>query len=908
MEDPALRSEREKLVEALRAVLVEQAGAELVEHLEELRALARARRAGDVSAGAELVRRIAQAELLELRAIARAFCIFFDLANLAEDRHRIRVLRQRERERHPRPRQESLADAVARLALDGCPPERLAEVLAGLTIEPVFTAHPTEAKRRTGRSRLRRLRHCLAELDEAELLPAERAELEAGLLAEMTAVWQTDLLRRRPPSVLEEVDLGLFFAGTLWQVVPRLHRDLAEAVGAQRPDQVLAAPPLLTFGSWIGGDRDGNPNVSAQITRETLIKHRQEALTLHLEQARALRHELTCSVRQVPVDDALAEAVEGSEATYRGVRRQLARHPADEVNRRWLSVIQWRLERTLDSDPFDDPLVGAYRRAAELEGDLRLLADSLTAHGGQRLVEPGLRAWIDRVRVFGFHLLRLDLRQEAGWLRTAAASLLDRLGQPGFESWDEPARVALLSEQLASAEPLPTAGLSPEARELTALFSLYGDAAAVLGGEALGGFVISLTTGLADVLTVLWLATRFGLAGPQAVHHLPIVPLFETIGDLRRAPEIVADLLAHPAYRAHLEALDRRQMIMIGYSDSCKDGGYLTAQWHLEQAQRRMLEVGAGQGVRLLFFHGRGGSLGRGGGPAADAIRSLQAGSVATGLRVTEQGEVLADRYDDPAIAYRHLEQVIGAVLLAACGRQEPPERAWLEVAAELSEDAWRAYRALVEDDGFLPYFRTATPIDAVEAMPLASRPARRRQHGSLADLRAIPWTFAWIQSRHLLPAWYGLGSALTAGAERRGWDLLHDLYQHWPFFQVAIDHAALALGKTDLDIARRYASRRGQAGRNQRLIDRITEEFERSTSAVLAITGRPTLLSAIPWLEAAIALRNPYVDVLNLVQIELLDRVERLTADSPPADREVIEEVLRLTIGGIAAGMRATG
>ncbi len=904
----AMQRELGELVEALGEVLSEQLGANLVRSGAPLHDLAAARRAGQATAEAELCDLLAGLDDTAARAVARAYSCYFDLANLAEDRQWMRAVRERERAAHPGPRPESLAAAMQALKQAGATADEVAELLARVEIEPVFTAHPTEAKRRTNRTRLRFIRELVAELDDVGLLPRERADLARRLRAELTTLWQTDLLRLRRPTALEEVDVGLYYARTLWAVVPRLYREVAEALAAAWPDETIDLPVFLRFGSWIGGDRDGNPAVTAAVTRETLRRHRAEALELHREQAGRMLDLLTASTRQAPCSAALQGAVELAAQRYRGVREPLEPIASSELYRQWLTIIEWRLRRSADSATFGDPLVGAYLRPAELEADLELMRASLAEHGGERVADAYLDDWLWRCRVFGFHLLRLDQRQDSAVLRRQLGELLRGDGVTGYADRPEEARVAVLSRLLQAPATEPPEAVPDEAAELVELFEVLADAGELLGGQALGAFMISLCHGLSDVLGVLWLARRYGLADEGAFTRLPIVPLVETIDDLHAAPELLRGMLAHPAYAAHLAAQRKLQYVMVGYSDSTKDGGYLAAQWALYTAQQAMQAVADEFGVRLVCFHGRGGALGRGGGRAADSIRALPVGSARAGLRLTEQGEVLSERYDEPDIAHRHLEQLCAAALKVARENASRPQPAWLEAAAELADEAYRAYRRLVEQEGFADYFRAATPIDAIEALPLASRPSRRRQRRELRDLRAIPWTFAWTQSRHLLPAWFGVGAALSRHATAHGWSGLREMYHRWPFFTVLIDHAALALARVDEGVIARYAERVEPPELGRRIAAQVIDEARQCEAGLLAVMEQSSLLARIPWLDEAVARRTPYVDALCYLQIEALRRIDAAPANTPPEAREALDELVRLTIGGIAAGLRSTG
>lgn len=844
----------------------------------------------------------------QLNVIARAFTIFFDLANLAEDRHRVRVLRAREQAAHPQPRPESIAEAFHRLRSAGIPASSVRALLETLSIEPVFTAHPTEAKRRTVRGILGRIRGILTELDAPDRLPREREELLRRLRAELTAFWQTDLTRVRRPSVMDEVENGLsFFVRTLWSLTPRLYRDVREALRATYPELGDEAPIFLRFGSWIGGDRDGNPRVTAEVTAQTLQRHRQVALSLHLQQARDLFIALGVSTRQAPISSALAQALVEAEARWPALQERLSRLSPYEGYRRWIGVIAWRLEQTMRWDPAagGPPPEGAYRSARELVEDLERMRESLREGGGERIAEGFLWDWWIQAQVFGFHIARLDVRQEARRHAEAIAEVVRAAGVTDYLQLSEEERIALLLETLPrAAELVGQTTPSPETAEILAVFRLIHQAAQAYDPEALGPYIISMARSPADVLAVLWLmAGANGLSAPPAFFQ--VAPLFESISTLREAPRILEQMLSLPLYREHLSHQGNHQMVMIGYSDSTKDGGYLAAVWALYRAQAEMVRVARAHGVTLTFFHGRGGALGRGGGPAARSILGLPPDAVGGRLRMTEQGEVLAERYDDPQIAYRHLEQVLWATLLVSALPSPEPEATWVEAMERMSEAAYRAYRELLETPGFLTYFEHATPIDGIEELPIASRPARRRPERRLEDLRAIPWVFSWTQSRHLLPGWFGLGTGVEAFVQAEGvsgWSLLEEMAHRWRFFQVVLADAALALAKTDLGIARAYAGLVPDESIREAIWARIEREYHRTRRALLRITGLPDLLEDIPWLKRSIQVRNPYVDPLNFIQIVLLRHWRE------QSETEALQEALWLTIHGVAAGLRATG
>ncbi|MFG0333497.1 MAG: phosphoenolpyruvate carboxylase [Maioricimonas sp. JB049] len=890
----------DQLVDLLDRVVREQVGEALADAMLRIRRLAMERRAGLPEAETRLTEELRQLDDSELRAVIRWLSLFFDLANLTEDRQRISVLRKRAQEarRQSIPREESIAEAIFSMKQQGASAAELQRRLDQLRIEPVFTAHPSEAKRRTTRTLLRRIRRRLPGLG-----PDSR-EAEQRLLADLTVLWQSDLLRPERPPVMSEVSRGLFFAATLWDVVPEIYRELRDAVSDVYPQHRFEVPQFLSFGSWIGGDRDGHPFVTPEITRRTLTRLRRAALENHLAYCRDISSRVVMSDLQVPSEKELQQVLERRAAEWPELAARLEPVSRFETYRRFLKLIEYRLECSLQSLHGEGPAAGRYASVDELRRDLRRLNQSIRDHRGKRIADEIVQPWIDLVDTFGFHFASLEIRQNSEAHQQCLREVLQLQRGIDGDIADDQLREILAGE--VPSEPVDIAQLTPGARDVYETFLLLVDEVRTWGMRPIGGYIISMTHRPLDVLTVLWLwkTAWQAKAGDAELPHLRIIPLFETIEDLQQAPAIMDELFQIPEYVAYLASEStRRQTVMVGYSDSTKDGGYLAACWELHRAQERLADTADAHHVQLTIFHGRGGSLGRGGGPAARAIRSLPARAVRGRLRVTEQGEVLAERYDDARIAHRHLEQLTNATLLVSAQTNNKPEPAWVQAMTQMAEASFARYRALVQHPGFLTYFDLATPISEIESLPIGSRPARRNQRRSLSDLRAIPWTFAWTQSRHLLPAWYGVGTAVQAhvDAHDQDWTLLHAMYEHWPMFTALVDNAELALAKADMKIAHHYAGLI-QEPEGEEIWREISMEFERSRGAVLLITGRHELLSGKTWLSRSIQSRNPYVDPLNFAQIELLGR-RRQSQDS-----ESLDDLLKLSIQGIASGLRTTG
>lgn len=910
--DEPLRRDVRMLGLELGRVLRQHGSPDIYDLVEDVRHLSKQNRAGNKDAGEELEWKVKELGPDSLEELMRALASFFDLANLAEDRHRVRVLRARERGSHPLPRNESIGAAIEELKDAGYSADQVRDLLQNLDVELVFTAHPTEAKRRTVRTILRRLRNTLIDLDTDNLLPRERHWLFARLRTDLDILWETDLLLPRKPTVLEEVRRSLFVAESIWQVIPWLYRSMREACAKAFPCQPLESPEFLRFGSWIGGDRDGNPYVTHDVTRETLAILRDVALQKHLGECRELLSALSISDKRHRVSDELEIAIDNARSRWSPVADALQWLNPREKYRHWLTVIRYRLEQTTQSDPAEPLPDAAYRGAEDLARDVQLIVRSLRDNGHDDLAGGALQDWVDRIGVFGFHLARLDIREDSRRLNEAVGELMQVLGLANdYANLDEPGRQTLLSQPV---EPGVAAKLDPDALsdrtgETWQLFELLHRSVATFGAEALGALIVSMTHHPSDVLTLLWL-TRLAAAAagePDSPVRLPIVPLFETIDDLRRADRMLDRMLSVPAYAGHVEDTGHTQICMIGYSDSTKDGGYLRANVELYNAQQCLANVATHHGVRLICFHGRGGSLGRGGGPAARGILSLAAESVRGRIRITEQGEVLAERYDDPQIAFRHLEQVTWATLLTSTREDIRPEPAWVPQLDRAADAAFQAYRDLIDQPEFLRYFEHATPIDTIESLPIGSRPARRRGERELANLRAIPYTFAWTQSRHFLTAFFGLGTGLETAGDA-GWDAWRAMYQRWPMFQAIIDNAELALAKFDRPIAEKYAALVPDDQPGPGIWDTIREEFERSRDAVLKITGRNELLAGTPWLRRSIRVRNPYVDPINLIQIELIRRLRAPDGELSEEQEDRLNALLRLSVQGIAAGLRTTG
>jgi phosphoenolpyruvate carboxylase len=893
------------LGETLGEVLRAQESTALFETEEQVRALAKSRRSGERVAAKRLAEAVASLPVETARATASAFAVYFDLVNLAEEGHRIQALRARELALHPAPIGESIGEAVGLLKARGFTSQQMAALLGRLQVELVLTAHPTEAKRRTVLSKLQRVSEVLRRLHDPDLLPRERAGEVATLRAEITALWLTNRARTTRPAVTDEVRTGLYFVDAVfWDTVPAVAADLERALREHYPE---LTPPSrwLTLASWIGGDRDGNPAVTTPVTAETLRLHRGLAVERHRRSLREAARRLSVSGERYPPPPSLAGWLEARRPLPEHVA-YLEQRYASEPYRLVLSLLAADLEAASQEDMTSRLLDEAPHRARVTADETRQVLAVVAQAIPTILADDALRVLRAQLESFGLHAARLDIREDSGRIAAALAEILEGLGIDGaFAERDEPARGRIVLGLLADEPPKPSdvtvAASGETSRETWRLFRLLGRAQGIYGSESLGPFIVSMTRGPADLLSVLLLA-RWAGCEPG----LNIVPLFETLKDLDAAPRILAELFALPVYRAHVDGCGGEQMVMIGYSDSNKDGGYLAASWALYRAQESVARACESHGVALTIFHGRGGTVARGGGPAGRAIRAQPPGTLRGRFRVTEQGETIASRYADPALARRHLDQIVSAVLLASASPTAPDlPGAWNVAMDTMAAAAREAYHELVErTPGFLDYWRAATPIDEVSRLRLGSRPAARRG-GALtrSAVRAIPWVFSWMQSRFNLPGWYGLGAALaTVEGEH-----LKEMYAGWPFFRAILDNAEMSLLKADMGIAALYSDLVPDRSLAAAVFTRIEEEYARARAAILEATEHRELMDDDPVIQRSVHLRNPYVDPLNYLQVEMLRRLRALPdPDGPEAERH--REVIVVTINGIAAGLRNTG
>jgi phosphoenolpyruvate carboxylase len=913
--DAALREDIRLLGRILGDTIRQHEGREAFELVERVRQLSVAfRHKRDETAGRTLDRLLKNLTGDQTVSVIRAFSYFSHLANIAEDRHQIRDRLAHERLGHRLP--GSLERAFERLQEADVRAGDIAHALERAWLSPVLTAHPTEVQRRSIQDAERAIAELVAQR-ETLATAREREANEALIRARVTQLWQTRMLRTEKLTVADEIDNALgYYEATFLREIPRLYAELEERLGG-RP-----VAPFLRLGHWIGGDRDGNPNVTATTMRRALARQAEVAIRFYLREVHALGTELSMSQQLAPVTPAMAELAARSPDHNP--------HRADEPYRRVLIGVYARLAATLQALTGTEALAHAvapgnpYALAEAFAQDLQTIADSLRSHHAQALVAPRLAPLQRAVQVFGFHLATLDIRQSSDQHEAVVAELLRtaRL-EPDYAKLDELARREVLLRALADVRPLrvPGADYSALARSELEVFETARELRARYGREALRHCIISHTEEVSDLLEVLVLQKEAGLLqgalGEGASAQLIVVPLFETIGDLRRAEPIMRDFYALPGIARLVVASGAEQDVMLGYSDSNKDGGFFTSNWELYRAEVGLAalfdELGAAHGITLRLFHGRGGTVGRGGGPSYDAILAQPPGTVRGQIRLTEQGEVIGSKYANPEIGRRNLETLVAATLEATL--LHPARRApstFLDAAAALSQASFEAYRALVYGTpGFTDYYFESTPLREIAELNIGSRPASRKATRAIEDLRAIPWGFSWGQCRLGLPGWCGFGSGVQAWlgegpgrAQRLA--LLQRMHRQWPFFRTLLANLDMVLAKCDLGIARRYAALVPDRRAANRIFALLEAEWHRTEQALAIITGQPRRLQANPALARSIESRFPYLDPLNHLQVELLRRYRTRRADDPEVAR--VRTGIHLSINGLATGLRNTG
>lgn len=923
-------------------VIKSQAGEEYFELEEKVRMLSkRFRENQDENAAQELTDILSKLKPDERTVIIRAFSLFFQLVNLAEDEFKITLNRIRS-ESQTTHKLDTFQGAVQFAKDQGYSVEQLLDLLRTQSTQLVWTAHPTEARRLTVLLKLRKIYNLLQEYNTPNLNAFERQPILEKIEEQVTLLWQTDDLRESKVQILDEVRTNLFyFDQSLFDILPDLYNNLLRTIKSEYSNNVeIEIPHFLTYGSWVGGDRDGHPGVTSEITIQTLLLHKRLCLRKYHESIQTLLQDLSSSINMIAISDELSESIKQDALLFPEFTAQTLRLNKLEPYRRKLDYIRLKLENTLTEVEKEavevglgTTMVGAkqgqlvtrgrtfYLRSQEFVNDLEIIRNSLNEHKGKSIAYGALNRLLTQVSIFGFHLAPLDLRQDSGIHRKVMGEIFEKIGFPDFIQLNKEEQAKMLEKELVNPRPLGTRNLenlSELAHELLSTFEVAKASLDTISPRSIGTYIMSMSTHEADVYTTLLFMKEIGILtvsqGKVISGPISIAPLFETKEDLANASTVMEKLFANDLYRSLLELQGNIQEIMIGYSDSTKDVGFMESNFRLLMAQKELLELSEKYNIQLRIFHGRGGSISRGGGPTNESILS-QLPNGTSNMKITEQGEVIGYTYFNPQIAYRHLEQIFSAIIIHGVNdslfkSDKNPNYVKLDNLAILEKIANKAregYESLVKKDpNFIEFYLQFTPLDLIERATIGSRPSRRSSSNvkDITGLRAIPWIFSWMQSRLILPAFYGIGASLKEYTDENGIEPLQNLYKNWKYFRTLINNLQMILLKTDVSIAKRY---RKLVTKSPQIFDKILQEYELTRKYILSITGYNELLDNSPSIQESITRRNPYVDPLNLIQIELLAhwRENGYLEDMSPTSE--LRHLLQ-TVNGIAAGLRNTG
>jgi phosphoenolpyruvate carboxylase len=894
--DQALRDDVRMLGAMLGDLIREQSGDELYEFVESARLRAIRRREGNEKPGEELAELVGGLDAGDALQVIRSFSTYFQMANTAEKVHRIRRRRDYLRDVvHYQP--GGLEDTFIKLKASGMDITALSSLLDSISIEPIFTAHPTEPTRRTILRKEQNIVRHMIELLNPTMTPQEKNAALQNIRLLATTGWQTDEHPSEQMTVADELEHVLFFVtDVLYRAIPPFYEDIESAVERifGEEGKQVEIPNLLHFGSWVGGDMDGNPNVNAKTIRETLARQRSLILDLYYNECASIGAKLSQSTERASFSKAMLDRIDEYRGVFPNAYHAVPARHRDMPYRVFLRLIQQRLQTTYDDDVFP------YEKVGQLIDDIQLIADSLKENKGEQAGLFAVRRLLRRIHTFGFHLVTLDVRQDAEVHRNVIG---DCLGEDDWDDMSVEDRSTRLIEAISTREN-PSLVLGTQARKTIAVFQAIAFCRRKYGPNAIGPFVVSMTKGADDILSVILLAQWGELHNKRGQVPLDIAPLLETVDDLQNGPEILSSLLSTEVYRNHVRRRDNCQIVMVGYSDSNKDGGLASARWALQNAQEVIVRAAEEQGIELTLFHGRGGTVSRGGSKTHVAVLGAPPGTVNGRLRVTEQGEIINEKYGLRGIALRTLEQMTGSVALATAmprhrGNDQEEWHAMMDVIANESR---RAYRKLVyETPNFYDYFRKATPIDLIEKMRIGSRPASRRRQSGIGDLRAIPWVFSWTQARFVLPGWYGVGSGLKKAIDEFGEEAIGEMFREWYFLRSLTADTEMVLAKSDLGIAELYSRLAGPL--HDEFFPTIKTEYELTRELILGFSDHEALLDGDLTLQRAIMLRNPYVDPMSLMQVDLLSRWRESKYED-----EYIFNALQASVNGIAQGLQNTG
>lgn len=895
--DQALRDDVRTLGRLVGELLTEQGGEELFEFVEAARLRSIRRREGNEKDNERLVDLVSNLDLALAHEVIRAFSTYFQMVNTAEKVHRIR--RRREYLQEAGQYQPGgLEETMVKLKAAGLDIDDLQRLLRKLCIEPVFTAHPTEPTRRTILRKEQRIVRRLVDMLNPTMTAQETHAAIENIKLEVTTGWQTSEHPGEQMTVADELEHVLFFVtDVLYRTIPPFYEDIEDATVRVYGEKAakIKVPNIIRFASWVGGDMDGNPNVNAKTIRSTMARQRSLILDLYFRECASMSAKLSQSRLRISVNADVLQRIEQYRAEFPNAYHAVPLRHRDMPYRVFLRLVQQRLQATYDDDAYP------YESAKQFRADIKMLADSLAENNGQSAGLFIVRRLLRRIDTFGFHLVTLDIRQDALMHRQVIGECL---GIDDWLEWSAKDRAERIVEaiRMKDAEPV---NQSVATRKTLAVFQAIAFCRRKYGKDAIGPFIVSMTQGADDILSVLLLANWSELHNRRGEVPMDVAPLLETVDDLNNGPQILDDLLGNELYRAHVRQRNDIQTVMIGYSDSNKDSGFAAARWALQNAQLELVESVKEEDITLRLFHGRGGTVSRGGGKTHTAVLGSPPGTVNGHLRVTEQGEIINEKFGLRGIALRTLEQAAGSVALATAmphhhGSDLPEWHAMMQVIAEVSR---RTYRKLVYDTpSFYDYFRKATPIDLIERMRIGSRPSSRRSGGGVNDLRAIPWVFSWTQSRHILPGWFGFGSGLAAAAEQFDDESFQVMFREWYFMRAMTADVEMVLAKADLGIAEAYSELAGD-DLHQEFFPIISDEFERTRSLILKHSGHKELLDGDITLQRSIMLRNPYVDPMSIMQVDLLKRWR----ESDYEDNDLFEALLG-SVNGIAQGLQNTG
>jgi len=894
--DQALRDDVRMLGALVGDLIREQGGDDLYEFVEHARLRSIRRRENNELEGEELAALVENLDPQMALQVIRSFSTYFQMVNTAEKVHRIR--RRREYLRAADGYQPGgPEDSLIKLKASGMNVEQLQALINSLWIEPVFTAHPTEPTRRTILRKEQQIVRHLVDMLNPTMTPQETNAALQNIRLLATTGWQTDEHPSEQMTVADELEHVLFFiTDVLYRAMPPFYEDIEAAIRRiyGKEAENVTVPTIVNFASWVGGDMDGNPNVNAKSIRSTLARQRALILDLYYNECAALSAKLSQAEDRVSFSSEMLAVLDNYRGVFQNAYHAVPARHRDMPYRVFLRLIQQRLQSTYDDDLFP------YENVTQFREDIQLIHDSLAANKGEHAGMFPVRRLLRRIDTFGFHLATLDIRQDAHVHRTVVGECL---GEEGWLDMPAAARSKRIVEAIVSRQGLPEQ-LSTTARKTISVFQAIGFCRRKFGRSAIGPFIVSMTQGADDILSVLLLAQWSELHNRKGDVPLDVAPLLETVDDLHRGPEILNNLLSTELYREHLHNRGDRQTVMIGYSDSNKDGGLASARWALQNAQQTLVNAVESHDIELTLFHGRGGTISRGGSKTHVAVLGAPPGTVNGRLRVTEQGEIINEKYGLRGIALRTLEQVVGSLALATAlprhrGNDDP---SWHDMMDVIANESRNAYRKLVYDTPeFYDYFRLATPIDLIERMRIGSRPSARRKKGGLHDLRAIPWVFAWTQARFVLPGWYGIGSGLARAAEQFEDAAFRNMFAEWYFMRALTADAEMVLAKSDLGIAKLYSELAG--GLHEKFYEIIRAEYELTRNLILEYSEHGSLLEGDMTLQRAIMLRNPYVDPMSLMQVDLLRRWR----SSNRRDEELFDALLA-SVNGIAQGLQNTG